>query len=429
MVISIRAMKTHIVPVLRTLGLCTTVMLAACGSSSSGSNGKLDAQIPVVALDAAVPGPDAAPATADARGDAQPDFGPLPTGAGPVVYVGGFRPEIDIFRLDMATAKMTQVAVVPDPPESPSYMAFASSGKFVYTVDEVDAGKVVAFSIDQATGMLNRLNDAPAYGVGPTYIKLDKTGKWALTASWAGDEPASISVVPINAADGKVGMMPVDSRVFSVNGHAHYITTDPTNKFVFASINGEKYIAQYKFDDTTGKLTENTPFKAVRTPMPGDPRHNDFHPNGKFFYSINESGGTVTVFSFDSTTGLLTQIQDIPTLPAGYSGPANSTAQILVHKSGKFVYGSNRGHNSIVIYSVDQTTGMLTFVAHQTAGVGGRPRNFNMDPTGTLLLLASQDDGTVTIFKIDQDKGTLTQAGPAVPAGVKPTFVWVLPLP
>ncbi len=359
-----------------------------------------------------------------AAGDAAPTFGPAPRGAGPVVYVGGFRPEIDVFRLDMSTLKLTQVAVVANPPASPSFFAWSSSGKFAYSVDESDNGKVVSYSVDQATGVLTRLNDAPAYGVGPTYIALDRGGKFALTASWAGDRPASISVVPIGD-DGKVST-PVDNRVFSVNGHAHFITTDPTNKFVFASINGEKYIGQYKFDAATGKLTENNPFKAVRTPMPADPRHLDFHPNGKFLYAINESVSTVTVFAFDSTTGLLTQVQDIPTLPAGFTA-TNSTAQILVHKSGKFLYGSNRGHNSIVIYSIDEATGMLTLVGHQM--VGPHPRNFNFDPTGTLLLLATRDDGNITIFKVDSATGMLTQAGPPTSAGYRPTYVGVLNIP
>jgi 6-phosphogluconolactonase len=197
---------------------------------------------------------------------------------------------------------------------------------------------------------------------------------------------------------------------------------------VFAAINGEKYIAQYKFDAATGKLAENTPFKAVRSPAPGDPRHMDFHPNGKFLYAGNESLNTITAFSFDSATGLLTQIQDIPTLPPTFTG-MNTTAQILAHKSGKFVYISNRGHNSIAIFSVDATSGMLALVGHQIAGVGVHPRNFNFDPTGTLLLVASRDDQTVTIFKIDQTTGMLTQAGPTTRVGVKPTYVGVLNIP
>jgi 6-phosphogluconolactonase len=355
---------------------------------------------------------------------AGPPAAALPRGLGPIVYVGGFRPEIDVFRLDMTTLKLSPVARVANPPPMPSFFTWAPSGKFAYSVDESDKGRVVAYRVDQGTGMLTRLNDMPAFGVGPTYITLDRTGKWALTASWAGDQPASISVLPIGD-DGKVGM-PVESRVFSVNGHAHYITTDPSNRYVFASINGEKYIAQYKFDVATGKLTENSPFKAVRTPVPGDPRHLDFHPNGKFLYAGNESLNTITVFSFDGATGLLRQIQDVPTLPAGFTG-TNSTAQILAHRSGKFVYISNRGHNSVAIFSVDPSSGMLTSVAHQM--VGAHPRNFNFDPSGTLLLLASRDDANVTIFRIDPTTGKLTQAGPPTPAGVKPTYVGVLNIP
>jgi 6-phosphogluconolactonase len=387
-------------------------LLAACTSSNNPST--------VIAVQG-----DGAVACSDGgTPDAGPDFGTPPSGAGPIVYVGGFRPEIDVFRLDMTSLKLTQVAQVANPPPQPSFFAFASSGKFAYSVDESDKGRVVSYTVNPATGLLTRLNDVPAYGVGPTYISLDRTGKFALTASWAGDQPASISVLPIGD-DGKVGN-PVDSRVFSVNGHAHFIITDPSNKYVFASINGEKYIAQYKFDATTGKLTENSPFKAVRAPAPGDPRHLDFHPNGKFLYAGNESLNTITVFGFDSTTGLLTQLQDVPTLPAGFMG-MNTTAQILVHKSGKFVYISNRGHNSIAIFSVDATSGMLTLVGHQM--VGPHPRNFNFDPSGTLLLVASRDDNMVTIFKVDQAAGTLTQAGTPTPVGVKPTFVGVQNIP
>jgi 6-phosphogluconolactonase len=398
-------------PAILTFG--SFLVIAACASSGNGPS-------------VAVNDDGRAPGVSDggAPVDLAPDFGPPPRGAGPIVYVGGFRPEIDVFRLDMTTLKLTAVAQVANPPAMPSFFAWAPSGKFAYSVDESDKGRVVSYTVDQTTGLLTRLNDMPAYGVGPTYIALDRTGKWALTASWAEDEPASISVLPI-ADDGKVGM-PVDSRVFSVNGHAHFITTDPSNKFVLASINGEKYIAQYKFDATTGKLTENAPFKAVRTPMPGDPRHLDFHPNGKFLYAGNESVNTITVFSFDANTGLLTQIQDISTLPPTFTG-TNSTAQILVHKSGKFVYISNRGHNSIAIFSVDPTTGMLTLVDYQM--VGAHPRNFNFDPSGTLLLVASRDDATVAVFKVDATTGKLTQAQPTTPAGLKPTYVGVLNIP
>jgi 6-phosphogluconolactonase len=160
---------------------------------------------------------------------------------------------------------------------------------------------------------------------------------------------------------------------------------------------------------------------------PGGPRHMDFHPNGKFAYLINEQGNSVTVYALDATTGLLTQIQDIPTLPAGFAG-GNSTAHILVHRSGRFVYGSNRGHDSIVIYAVDATTGMLTLVGFQT-GVGNTPRNFAIDPTGTLLLVVGQGNGMLSTYRIEQNTGMLSRVGTAFGVGSKPTYVTVQNVP
>jgi len=342
---------------------------------------------------------------------------------GPMVYVGGFRPEIDVLRLDLATAALTPVGRVANPPAKPSFFAWHPSGRFGYAVDEVDDGKVVAFTVDPQTGMLARLNDAPVNGFGPTYIALDHTGRWALTACWAGDHPASIAVNPIGE-DGRVGP-PADQRTFPVKGYAHFIVTDPTNRYVFASINGQNYVAQYRFDAGTGKLTENEPARAA-LPAGSGPRHMAFHPGGKFAYVINEQGNTVTAFRFDPATGLLAQIQNVSTLPADYVGK-NSTAQILVHPSGRFVYGSNRGHDSIVIFGVDQATGLLTLIGHQT-GVGAVPRNFEIDPTGALLLVLGQNDGNLTTFKIDQTAGTLTRLGAPLAVGSKPTYVGVLNL-
>jgi 6-phosphogluconolactonase len=364
-----------------------------------------------------------APADAPAAADAAPADAPAaPSASVAMVYVGGFRAEVDVFRLDMAAATYTKVGAVASPPAMPSFFAWHPSGKWAYSVDEVDDGKVVAYTIDQTTGLLTRLNDAPVMGVGPTYIALDRTAHWALTASWAGENTASIAVNALGD-DGKVGAV-ADRRTFKVNGHAHFITTDPTNHFVFASINGENSVAQYRFDAATGKLTENDPARVMR---PGGPRHMDFHPNGKFAYLINEQGNTVTAYAFDSTTGLLTQIQDIATLPSGFSG-GNSTAHILVHRSGRFVYGSNRGHDSIVIYSVDPATGLLKLVGFQT-GVGTTPRNFAIDPTGTLLLVAGQGNGLLTTYKIDQNTGMLSRVGTPLSVGSKPTYVTVQNIP
>jgi 6-phosphogluconolactonase len=348
---------------------------------------------------------------------------PAPT-ASPTVYIGGFRPEIAVYKLDLDTAVLTPLSKVAEPPASPSFMAFAPSRRFAYAVDEVDNGRVVSFSVDQQTGALTRLNDASASGFGPTYISLDRTGRWAMTASWAKDKPASISVNPIGE-DGKVGE-PVDVKTFAVNGHGHYITTDPSNRFVIASISGSDFLAQYRFDAATGKLTPNTPDRVLR-PTGANPRHFDFHPNGKYAYLINEHSCTVTAYQWNGDSGTLTEIQDITTLPAGYTTPENTTAQILVHRSGNFLYGSNRGHDSVVTYRIDPASGKLSLVGFTK--VGRRPRNFNMDPSGRYLFVASQDDGTVTAYEIDQTSGVLTQKGLPQPAGDKPTFVGFLLLP
>ena len=424
---------------MRAMKRVISIGLLALACSHSKSTAKPDAQGPApVENDASGPAPTpdlAPPRDQAAAADSAPSVeAPAPAdtlaaadqavaaGPGPMVYVGGFRAEIDVFALDLAGAKLTKVGAVANPPAMPSFFAWHPSGRFGYSVDESKDGRVVAYAIDQTTGMLTRLNDAPVMGFGPTYIALDRTGKWALSACWAGGETASIAVNPIGA-DGKVGP-PADRRMFPVNAYAHFITTDPTNRFVFASINGQSYVAQYRFDAATGKLTENDPPRVMR---PGGPRHMAFHPNGKFAYLINEQGNTVTAYRFDDTTGLLSQLQDIPTLPAGFTG-TNSTAHILVHRSGKFVYGSNRGHDSIVIYGVDQSTGMLKLIGHQT-GVGAFPRNFEIDPTGTLLLSVGQNDGKLTLFQIDQTAGTLTKVGTPLAVGSKPTYVGVVNVP
>jgi 6-phosphogluconolactonase len=348
----------------------------------------------------------------------------------PFVYVGGWPlpmtttpREITIFKLDLTSGRLTAAGTAAGATQ-PTFMAFTPDRKFAYVIDEVDDGKVFAYAIDQATGALNLLNSAPAAGFGPTHMSLDRSAKFVLTASWAGDKPASIGVVPI-LSDGKVGQ-PVDRKDFMSKGYAHYITTSPDNKFVLANLNGENATAIFRFDAATGKLTPNDPPR-VTYPAGYGPRHLDFHPGGQFVYVIHEQGAKITAHRYDSAKGAMTQLQEVPTLPEGFTGN-NTTAQILVHPSGKFVYGSNRGHDSIVIYRVDEATGMLSYVGHQT-GVGARPRNFNIDPTGALLLALSQDEHNVRIYRIDQATGQLQALGDPQPVGNRPTFVGVVFLP
>jgi 6-phosphogluconolactonase len=353
-----------------------------------------------------------------------------PADPAPLVYIGGVPAagassrDITIYRLDRASGHLTAIASAPGA-QRPSFLAFHPGGRFLYAVDEVDAGKVVAWTIDPHTGALNLLGRASAGGFGPCHIAVDRSGRWALTASWANTNRASVAVVPIQP-DGRV-TEPVERKDFQPMGHAHYITTSPDNRFVLANINGEQATAIYRFDVETGKLTPADPPR-ITFPAGYGPRHLDFHPNGRFVYVIHEQGSKITAHTWDATAGRLTQLQEVPTLPEGFPGENNRTAHVLVHPSGRFLFGSNRGHDSLVIFQIDPASGRLTFVAHQT-GVGARPRNFTIDPSGTLLLVASQDEGTLRTYRVDRQSGRLHPLGDPQPAGPRPTFVGFLPSP
>jgi 6-phosphogluconolactonase len=348
---------------------------------------------------------------------------PAVTGV-PFVYVAGYRPEILIFRLDLATGKLTPAGSATSG-SAPSFLAWDPGRRFLFALDEVPEGRVASFAIDQHTGALTRLSEASSAGVGPAHVSVDHAGRWLLVANYADKEPGTIGVLPIGG-DGKLGE-PVDSRNFGPGSMPHMITVDPTNHFVFVPSKGGNYVAQLKLDLATGKLTPNDPDR-VATAAGAGPRHITFHPNGKYAYVINEQGFTIVGYEFDAATGRLKPFQTVPTLPAGVAPGANySTADIHVHPSGNFLYGSNRGHNSIVIFRLD-AAGRMTLVGHETRAITF-PRNFHIDPTGTLLLVANQRADSVTIFRIDQNTGLLEQLGPPTPAGKGPSFVGVVMLP
>jgi 6-phosphogluconolactonase len=343
----------------------------------------------------------------------------------PYVYVGGYRPEISIFRLDMTNGKLTAVGHVAAG-TAPSFLAWDPAGKYLFGADEVDSGRVMAFAIDGTNGGLRPLGDVSSAGVGPAHLSVDHSGHWVLVANYADKKSGTIAVLPIGA-DGKLGAA-VDTRDFGPATMPHMILTDPTNNYVFVPCKGGPYVAQLAFDPTTGKLTPNDPDRVDAPPKSG-PRHLAFHPSKDVAYLINEQAMTVIVYAFDRDTGRLTEQQTVPTLPAGDGLGAKglSTAEIQVHPSGKFLYGSNRGHNSIVIYRIDDS-GRLTLVGHETRTIH-KPRHFSIDPTGALLLVANQENDTVSVFGIHQTTGVLTPMGEPTPAGKQPSFVGVLLLP
>jgi 6-phosphogluconolactonase len=283
---------------------------------------------------------------------------------------------------------------------------------------------VRSFRIDQVTGGLTPINDVPAMGSITAHLSTDRTGRWLLVANYGDLKEGTIALFPIGA-DGRLGP-PADTRDFGAGSMAHYITTDPANRFVFVPLKGGPSVAQLVFDASSGRTKPNVPPLVTAAPGAG-PRHLDFHPNGRFAYVINELDLTMAAYAYDATTGLLRELQVLSTLPVAADKVGASAADVHVHRSGRFLYGSNRGHDSIVIYRLAED-GRMTLVGHEMRDIR-RPRNFTIDPTGTLMLVANQDGASVTMFRIDQTSGKLDRVSAPTPVGQNPSFVGVVMLP
>ncbi len=350
-------------------------------------------------------------------GAAQPDT----KGRKMLVYIGTYTQRgsegIYRFQLDTETGALTAPMVAAKTP-NPSFLALHPSGRYLYACNETTSyqgtksGSISAFAVDPNTGDLTFLNQQSSRGGAPCHVVVDKLGKNVLVANYVGGNVASLPV----QADGKLGEATgfVQHQGSSVNPrrqespHAHSINLDAANRFAFAADLGLDKVLIYRFDSATGNLTPNTPGYASVDPGSG-PRHFTFHPSGKFAYVINEMLSTVTMFHYNAEKGALDRIQAITTLPDDFKGNT-STAEVQVHPSGKFLYGSNRGHDSIAIFTIDPSTGLLRKAGHQSTG-GKTPRNFGIDPSGKFLLAANQDSGTVNVFRIDASTGALTPTG------------------
>ena len=339
-----------------------------------------------------------------------------------LLYVGTYTTAksggIYVYRLDPSTGVMKYVsrAVV----KNPSFLVISPDQQFLFSVGVFDRnqGGVFSFSICPQTGELIPLNSVSAKGRGPCHLSVDSTGKYVFVANY-GD--GSVAMFPVQN-DGQLSEASsfIKHQGSSVNPrrqkgpHAHSITIDPGNHFAFAADLGLDKVMIYKLDLKQGKLVANeSPFAKV---APGaGPRHFDFHQSGKFAYVINEMNSTLTAFTYDAAAGKLSEIQTVPTLPADFKG-RNSCADIHVHPNGKFLYGSNRGHNSIVIFAIDQQTGRLTLVGHESTK-GEIPRNFGIDPTGKILLAANQKTNNIFSFHIDPGTGKLKATGHSIDVG------------
>ena len=323
------------------------------------------------------------------------------------IYVAGF---------DSKTGKLDKPVLAAEA-KSPSFVAIAPSKKFLYSVSEGSGkeGGVSSFSIDQATGKLTLLNSGSSKGSGPCHVSVDPTGKVLMFANYGSGHVGSLPI----KADGSLaegGSAHLQGPASNANPkrqagpHAHSINTDKAGKFAFACDLGCDKVFIYKIDPTASTLTPNEPAFA-EVPAGGGPRHFAFHPNGKFAYVNNEMTLTVTALAYDAAKGTLKAMETVSTLPPGVAvDPKFSTAETAVHPSGKFVYVSNRGHDTIACYRCDEATGKLTFIECASAGVQ-TPRNFGIDPTGKWMITVGQNSNNGAVFAIDQETGKIKPTG------------------
>jgi 6-phosphogluconolactonase len=347
------------------------------------------------------------------------------TPAGYLFYVGTYTNKtskgIYAYRLQSKTGELTSLGLMAETP-NPTYLALSANHRFLYAVNEegnykgTHSGAVSAFSIDHMSGHLTPLNQQPSGGSGPCHLAVDHTGSALFVANYGSGSAASFQL----SRNGEIGA-PVSQFQYSGHGfdpkrqshpHAHCTTVSPNNHFVYVNDLGLDRIHIYRLDPATAKLTLSDPAYWESKPGAG-PRHLAFHPKHKVAYCVNEMASTVDVLDWNSKTGALTTIQNISALPADFHGESTG-AEVRVDSTGRFVYASNRGHNSIAMFSADPSTGKLTSIGYAMTP-GAEPRDFNLDPTGHWVLVGNQNIGTMSMFRRDPSTGKLSEGGQTVP--------------
>ena len=330
---------------------------------------------------------------------------------------------IYVFRMDGASGALTQVQVVEC--ENPSWLTLDPQRRFLYAVHEVDSGTVSAFAVDPRTGELTFLNEQPTLGADPAHLAIDPTGRWLLAANYTG---GNFALLPVDS-DGRVGPA---SDVFAPTGsgpntarqagpHAHQASFDLRGPFAFGADLGLDRLWSWRIGADEGKLVANgVPY--IQVASGSGARHFDFHPDGRFLYVINELTNSITAFTYDAAAGSAIWIQTVSTLPADFAATSH-TAEIAVHQSGKWLYGSNRGHDSIVIFALDPASGTLGD-ARWVPSQGRVPRGFGIDPSGTLMLVGNSVSDTVVPFSIDPSSGALTPTGAVTETPVPVAFAF-----
>jgi 6-phosphogluconolactonase len=324
---------------------------------------------------------------------------------------------IYVSRLDARTGSISEPELAGEV-ASPSFVAIHPTGQYLYAVSEQNTtggqagGAVTSFGIDKSSGKLTRLNQVSSKGGGPCHLNVDKTGKTLVVVNYGTGSTAAMAV----KADGSLAESSsyIQHQGSSVNKqrqqgpHAHSVNISPDNRFAVVADLGMDKVLVYRLDPAKSSIEPHEPASTSVKPGSG-PRHFTFHPSGRYAYVINEMLSTVTAFRYDAARGALSEIATVSTLPEGFSGN-NSTAEVVAHPNGRFIYGSNRGHNSIAVFQVDRKTGSIKLVDN-TPTQGEIPRNFAIDPTGKWLFAANQNSDSVVQFRIDGKTGKLTPTG------------------
>jgi 6-phosphogluconolactonase len=339
-----------------------------------------------------------------------------------LVYVGTYTggkstsKGIYLFKLQTTGLEVSQnVTLVPlglaAEAANPSFIEIDAKRRLLFSVNEDAKGMVSSFAI-APDGKLTPINQVSSKGAGPCHVVLDKEGGHLLVSNY---NNGSVSVIPV-ASNGKLGEA-TDVKQHSgksvhpdrqAGPHAHCVTLDPANQFAFVCDLGLDKLMVYKFDAKQGKLAPAEPPFVALKPGAG-PRHMVFRPDGKFAYVVNELNSTITAFAYDAATGALKELETVSTLPGYYDGP-NTAAEIGMHPSGKFLYASNRGNESVVLFTIDPDKGTLTWVEEQNTG-GKTPRHFGIERSAKHMAIVNQDSDTVLASRIDKDNGRLKPSG------------------
>jgi 6-phosphogluconolactonase len=329
--------------------------------------------------------------------------------------VGGGSGQINLYKFEVPRGTLQFMRSIPLTGAVTSFMAFHPTEPWLYVANESAAGGVMSFSINVDNGELTKLNEIPANGGGPTHVSVDLSGKYVMSANYG---TGVINTFAIQN-DGRLGPV-IASPVAGQN--AHQILSAPSGDAVYVPCLGSNHVAQYTLSTQTGLLQPMTP--PILSLLSGGPRHMAFHPKSPWAYAIKENDSTIQALSVDATTQQLKLLGTaISTRPVG--GGGNTGAEVQVHPSGSFVYASNRGDNTIALFTVN-TDGTLVFKSATPTG-GAVPRHFSIVPNGKWILAANQDPGTVTVLKLDPETGSLTANGQPT-SFVSAQFVQVIDL-